>query len=274
MIAAVKPRRARPISYARDLWARREFTWFLALGRMKAQNASTVLGLVWWIVNPLLLGMIYLLVFGVVLQSARAQPDYLGYLLSGIFAFYYTRQAVNGAASSLLTSARMIANLRFPRLVLPLASLVEAAAGFLASLLVLILTVGLYGGHWPNAQFLLLVPAFLLQTMFNLGISGVVARLALPFRDLHNLVPYLMRLWLYLSPIIWPLSMLENAPEWAQQVLTANPMFSILGLYRMAFLGWPFELQTLLTAAAWSVGSVLVGVWVFVRAEDKMARYL
>ena len=79
--------------YVEDLWARREFIWYMAISNVKARNASTALGLFWWVLNPLLLGTIYFFIFGVVLGLARD----LGHLLSGMFVFYFTSASITGA---------------------------------------------------------------------------------------------------------------------------------------------------------------------------------
>ncbi|MGH8875001.1 MAG: ABC transporter permease [Acidimicrobiia bacterium] len=266
-----RARRAR--QYLLDLWNRREFAWFLAMGNLKARHASTALGLFWWVLNPLLLAAVYFLVFGVIFRGAQG-PDYIGYLLSGIFVFHYTHHAMTGGAHSILQNSKLLANLRFPRLVLPIASLIEAAAGFLASLGVFYLIVIPTSGTFPGLHTALLLVIFPLHTLFNLGLGAITARLAVPFRDINNLVPYLTRLWLYLSPVIWPLAFLDAVSTTAQQLARLNPMFSVISAYRMAVLGDPFDPAVLWWSAAWSLGLALVGVGLFVKYEGQMVRHL
>ncbi len=261
-------------AYVRHLWNRREFAFHLALGNVKARNASTTLGLIWWVINPLLLGGIYALVFGVILDIQRGEENYIAYLLAGMFAFYYTRSVMVGAVNSIIQNARLLANLPFPRLVLPGSALIESAVGFVASLGIYYLIVGPIDGVWPGSTVWWLLPAFLLHTLFSFGLGALVARLAVPFRDLNNLVPYVLRLWLYVSPVIWPVTFLENARPGIQQVLEWNPLFPILAVYRHALMGQTLTGGDVVVASTWSVLLFLFGVGLFVRNEGRMTRYI
>lgn len=274
---SVPMRRALPAAstYARELWDRREFAWFLALGNLKARNASTALGLIWWVLNPLLLGAIYGLVFGVILDVRRGVEDYLAYLLAGIFPFYYTRSAMTGGVGSIISNAKLISNLRFPRMVLPLSAMVESAVGFLVSIPVYYLIVGPVLGVWPTATVVWLLPAFVIMTLFNLGLSALVARFAVPFRDINNLVPYFTRLWLYLSPIIYPTQFLEeNVSGALSTAIQANPLFSMLAIFRHGFMGLPLSWGDVAAATAWALVALVGGVGMFIRYESRMTRYL
>jgi teichoic acid transport system permease protein len=246
------------------------------MGNLKARNASTVLGLLWWVLNPLLLGAVYGLVFGVLFpREVRGdEPSYIAYLLSGMFPFYFTRSAMVGGVNSIVSNTRLLANLHFPRLVLPLAALLESWIGFIASLFTFFLIVGPIDGIWPGTDIWWLIPAMAIHTVFNFGLSTLVARVAVPFRDLNNLVPYFVRLWLYLSPIIYPVEFFENAPDFVGVLLRANPLFSMLNMYRGGLLGSPVSSSDVFTATAWAIGVAVVGVISFVKYEGKMARYL
>lgn len=258
--------------YSRELWRRREFAWYLAMGNLKARNASTALGLFWWVLNPLLLGLVYFTVFGVIFGGRRGE-DFLEYLLSGMFAFHFTQLALVGGANSVLNNSKLIVNLHMPRLILPVANLIEAAVGFLASIGVFYVLVIPIAGVYPTTSLLLFPLPLALQMIFNIGLAALAARLAVPFRDMTNLIPYLTRLWLYLSPIIWPLSILEGHRR-LTAVVNLNPMTHLLGLYRTALLGHPFKWVDLWTTAAWAFGIGVLGVAVFVKYEGRMARYL
>ena len=257
-------------TYGADLWSRREFAWFMAMGNLKAKNASTAFGLAWWVINPLLLGLVYYLVFGVIFPGQRD----LGYLMAGMFVFHFTSQSMTGGANAILQNSKLLVNLRFPRLVLPLANLAESGVGFLASLIVL------YGLAIPSGsvETLRYLPWLLviapIHVFFNLGLSALTARLAVPFRDINNITPYVTRLWLYLSPIIWPLSFLDDLTAAQRFAVELNPMYWIINAYRTALLGSEFELA----AFGWSALSALLigvaGVALFVKYENRIVRYL
>lgn len=277
-VTATRPQgvgyRARRLrNYLSDLWARREFAWYLAAGNLKARNASTALGLFWWVLNPLLLGLVYFVVFGILFGDNRPD-DYVAYLLSGMFVFHFTHQSMTGGANSILQNSKLLANLKFPRMVLLLSAVIESGIGFLASLVVYYAIAIPTAGVWPSLSLLWIVVALPIQVLMNLGLAALVARLAVPFRDINNLIPYLNRLWLYLSPIIWPLSFLDNAGEVMNTLVRLNPMFDLISLYRTALMGMPFDPQALLLAAIWGVGLFLLGAGLFVTYENRMVRYL
>lgn len=273
MTVTAAPGRAREqedASYVRLLWARRDFALYLAFGQVRARNASTALGTVWWVLNPLLLAGIYFLLFGVIFRAQQTVEDYLAYLLSGLFAFYYTRAAVLGSMSTLLSNAKLMANLRFPRLVLPLAGLLEGLVGFLAAVAVfLVITAPTLGA--PPPSVLLLPIVVLLHTLFNVGLGAAVARFAVPFRDVKNLVPYALRLWLYASPVVY---VIDQAPEALRVALLFNPMTPYLDLYRFALLGREVDALTWGSAVAWAVVAAVVGIGMFVKGEKTFARHL
>jgi teichoic acid transport system permease protein len=263
-----------PGSYVRELWLRRDFAIFMAVGNLRARNASTYLGLMWWVIDPILLGMVYFLVFGVILKTGRGDSSFIAYLLSGMFPFYYTRAALQGGANSITQNARMLVNLRFPRLIMPMAALIEGLVGFLASILIYLAIVGPIAGQLPGVQFAIFPAVLLIHTMFNLGLGAFFARIAVPFRDIGNVIPYFLRIWLYLSPIIWTLDLLDRAPAFAVRALRMNPMFHIISLYRSALQGSVIEPESVIIATVWGVAVFVIGVGMFVRAERTMVRYL
>lgn len=261
----------RLVFYMRELWRRREFVWFLAMGNFKARNASTALGLFWWVLNPLLLSLVYWFVFGFIFPTGR---DII-YLMSGMFVFHFTAQSLTGGANAILQNSKLLTNLKFPRLILPLANLLESLVGFVVSLGVLLVVQLAVRQSVPSTSLALLLLAVPLQFAFNLGLASVAARLAVPFRDINNFIPYLNRIWLYTSPIIWPLSVLdEPRAEVLARFVEFNPMFSIISVYRAALIGDPLDLALLTRFALWAGVLGLVGVALFVRYEGKIARHL
>lgn len=265
----------RLVAYLKDLWRRREFAWFLAKGNIRAANASTVLGAVWWVLNPLLLASIYFLVFGVIFAGGRrGDPGYLAYLLSGMFPFHFTSRAFSGGANTLLSNSKLLVNVKFPRLILPISGIMEGFVGFLASLAVFYIVIVPLSGAWAGADTFMLFLIVPLHLLFSLGLSTIGARLAVPFRDIGNLIPYVNRLWLYLSPIIWFAGDIDGLPEWVQTIIRINPMYSILGVYRLALTGEPMPEGALLMAVVWSLGLGAFGIASFIRFESRMVRYL
>lgn len=261
-------------NYLRNLWRWREFGWFLAMGNLKARNASTSLGLFWWVLNPLIMAAIYFLVFGVIFDGRRGDEDFVAWLLSGVFVFNYTATAMTSGANSVLANGRLLVNIRFPRMVLPISAVIETGVGFALSIPVYYVIVWPANGLAPGAGLVWLPAAFGLHTLFNLGLAAWTARLAVPFRDINNLLPHITRLWLYLSPIIWPLSFIESRGGWMEQLASFNPMFGLLSFYRTALMGRPLDGGAFALALAWTLLIGLGGIISFTRHEGNMVRHL
>ncbi len=261
-------------TYVRNLWRWREFGWFLAMGNLKARNASTSLGLFWWVLNPLIMAAVYFLVFGVLFDGRRGDEDFLAWLLSGVFAFNFTATTMTSGANSILANRNLLVNIRFPRLVLPFSAVIETGVGFILSIAVFYVIAWPTNGVLPGRSIIWLPAAIGLHTFFNLGLAALTARLAIPFRDINNLVPHITRLWLYLSPIIWPLSLIEGRGGWLGQLASANPMFGLLSFYRMALMGRELDIAAFVTALLWVALIGAGGIISFVRHEGNMVRYL
>lgn len=262
-------------SYILGLWDRREFAWYLALGNLRAQNSSTVFGIVWYVLNPLLLAGVYFFVFGFIITgSRRGDPAFLAYLVSGMFVFHFTSRTMMGGARTITGNSKIMVNLRFPRLLLPIASIIESGIGFLVSIAAFFLIILPIARIWPGAMFLWFFPIFIAQIIMNVGLTALSARLTVPFRDIGNLLPYLTRIWLYLSPIIWTFDRIDEAPAWVTRLVHLNPMFYFLNVYRGALLGTPFAIQDLAIAYLFAVVIAAIGITSFVRFEGKLVQYL
>jgi teichoic acid transport system permease protein len=277
-------------SYVRELWARREFIVHLARGNLAAKTAEARLGVLWWVLNPLLLSAIYFVVFGLIIRGTnRSSASFLAYLIVGVLVFRFFTVTLSQSAGLIISNAKLIVNLRFPRLVLPIAAVLEGLITFLASLSVFYLLVtpvsciqaarDVVGVTCiaPTYRLALLPIPLLLLVMFTLGIGAFVARWAVPIRDVRNVIPHVTRFWFYLSPVLWGTERLASvADDWPLlvYVLEANPMYAFLSLFRTALINDPFEPLLLASGTAWAVIVMLLGVRGFVRHEDEMARYL
>ena len=181
---------------------------------------------------------------------------------------------MTGSAKMITGSGKLVTTIAFPRMVLPLAALIEALTAFLVSLATFYFLVAPINNIWPTWWLLFFPVPLLLHTMFTLGMGALTARLVVPIRDFRNVIPHLTRMWFYLSPILWTLDRIEGAATWIQVVVKVNPMFSFLSLYRTAMMGRPLEPVYIGIGAAWAVVVLVLGVRTFVRNEGAMARYL
>jgi teichoic acid transport system permease protein len=262
------------VAYFRDLWDRRFFIRELAFGNILGKHASDLLGILWWLINPLMMTGVYFIVFGMILGGRRGDPAFLAYLLVGVFGFRFMSGTMTGSIKLITGSGKLITTIAFPRMVMPLAAMIEEMTGFLVALASFYFLVAPINNIWPTLWLFFFPVPLILHSMFTLGLGTITARLAVPIRDVRNVVPHITRMWFYLSPILWTLDRIEDRALWIKAIVEVNPMFSYLSLYRTAMMGRPLEWVHLAAGAAWGVVVLVIGVWTFVRNEDSMARYL
>ena len=191
-----------------------------------------------------------------------------------MFAFNYTATAMTSGANSILANRLLLVNIRFPRLVLPMSAIIETGVGFVFSIAIYYLIAWPVNGVSPGVSLMWLPAAVALHTIFNLGLAAWAARLAIPFRDINNLLPHLTRLWLYLSPIIWPLAFLQDRGGAVENLAVLNPMYGLLSFYRMALMGRELDLAAFGVAVLWTLLLGGGGILSFVRHEGNMVRHL
>ena len=253
-------------AYLRMLWARREFALLVPLGEMRQRNMDTLLGGSWHVLNPLFQAAIYYLLFGVLLQQRAGVENYPAWLIIGLFLFGLTQKSVQSSARIIVTKAGMLRSLNFPAGILPISVNLSEMLAFIPAAGVMLLVV-VATGESPALVWVLLVPLVLLQLGMNLGLSLIVARLTVHFRDLDNLLNHLLRMWMYFSGVLFPIDL---APEgWIREVLRVNPPHTFLETARGLLLDGTLDVRSATFAAGWAVAALVVGVLFFHRYEGR-----
>lgn len=256
--------------YLRRLWSRRDFVWAVPLGQLRAQTESTVLGASWHLLNPMLTAALYYLIFGVLFGGRGLVENYPAFLVVGIFAFLYTTRAVQAGAGSVTTNMGLITQINFPRLALPVAATVAETVSHCVALLALLAMVPILGGG-IGLSWLLLLPIVVLQALFNLGLAMIAARLAFQYRDVQNLLPHLLRFWMYLSGLFFTVELViesVGAGNPLVRVFEANPGYIFMTLMRAALLdGYTAASWMWLAAVGWTV-ALVIGGFVFFRGKE------
>lgn len=256
------------VPYVRQLWRRRKFAVRMARADLKAQHYDTVLGQLWAVLNPLLLAAVYYLIFGVILGTQKGNPVYLAMLLSGLFAFYYTRNSLQFGAKSIVGGGAMILNTAFPRALLPISSLIEALLTYLPMLAVYAV-FHLVADYPVGIQLVALPVIVMIQTIFNLGLALLFAALNVYFRDTSSFLPYVTRIWLYLSPVLYSV---KQVPADLKPVLAMNPLFPLLAAWHEVLVDGRFpSVGNLAYSLAWAIAVLLGGAWFFVSREREFA---
>ncbi len=232
----LRPSAERPpvFQYIRNLWQRRHFIMAFATARNIAMYTEARLGQLWQVLTPLLNAGVYYLIFGLLLHINRGIPNYLAFLVTGVFVFNFTQRAFISTSTVITESLPLIRALRFPRAALPLAYVMIELQQMLLSLVVLA-AILLITGEPITWYWLLAIPALLLQTVFNVGAGLAVARLGSNVNDFSQLLPFLMRTWLYVSGVLFQISTLDVARKWVA-LLQINPAAIYITLMREALL--------------------------------------
>ncbi|WP_067490959.1 ABC transporter permease [Actinomadura hibisca] len=273
--------------YVQDLWQRRTFIWNFATAKTAATYSGSRLGQLWQILTPLLNAGVYYLIFGLLLGQKKGIDNYTAFLITGVFVFTFTQRSLTAGAKSVGNNLSLIRALHFPRASLPFAHVIMELQQLLISMAVLMVIV-LATGEPLTWSWLLLVPALLLQLVFNIGISLAIARTGAFVRDIQQLLPFITRTWLYLSGVFFLIpekvaSLDENGYGWVGKILEINPGAVFIELVRGALMasydkdlagvhGVTSQPTLWLYALVWAVVAFAGGFWYFYRAEERYGR--
>ncbi|WP_436771651.1 ABC transporter permease [Yinghuangia sp. YIM S09857] len=260
--------------YMRQLWGRRHFIMAFANAKTRASYSTARLGQVWQVLTPLLNAAIYYLIFGMMLKTDRGIDNFVAFLVTGIFVFGFTQTAVLAGARSISSQLNLIRALHFPRASLPISFTIVQLQQLLISMVVLFAIV-LGKGEPLTLKWLLVVPALACQFVFNIGLSMIVARFGATVTDINQLIPFLMRTWLYVSGVFYSIATFtEDAPSWVRHALESNPASVYIELVRDSLI----ESHVTIPAHTWLLGvgwALVVGIGGFVyfwRAEERYGR--
>jgi teichoic acid transport system permease protein len=253
--------------YVRELWQRRQFAFALSRTTLRAQHFNTVLGQLWLIINPLLLALVYFLLIDILAGGSKGEV-YLANLMACLFAFRLVTMSVRQGARSVVGGGRLILNTAFPRVLLPLSSVLTAFIRFLPMVLIYVVMHAVAG--LPVGPHLLWVlPIFALFVVFASGAAMFVSTLQVYFRDLRMFLPYFMRLWLYISPVLY---YVDDVPERFKPLVALNPLYPLLGaLSEVVNQGESPSPTFFLWGLGWAAAAFLLGALFFISREREFA---
>jgi teichoic acid transport system permease protein len=222
--------------YLVTLWQRRHFITGYATARNVSMYTEARLGQVWQVLTPLLNAGVYYLVFGLLFQAARGVQHYPAFLVTGVFVFAFTERSIVTGSNVMRANLQLIRALYFPRASLPLAYVLVELQQMLVGMVVLFV-IQLVSGEPLTWYWFLLIPAVVLQTMFNTGAALVVARLGGSVQDVSELIPFFLRITRYFCGVMYMVTTLPaSVPIWAQKVLSLNPPAVYISLARVALM--------------------------------------
>ncbi|TDT42847.1 teichoic acid transport system permease protein [Streptomyces sp. BK208] len=271
---------ARPslMEYVRQLWGRRHFILAFSQAKLTAQYSQAKLGQLWQVATPLLNAFVYFAIFGLILDAGKgmAKDVYIPFLVTGVFVFTFTQSSAMAGVRAISGNLGLVRALHFPRASLPVSFALQQLQQLLASMIVMF-AVAIGFGSYPTLSWLLIVPALLLQFLFNVGLALIVARMGAKTPDLAQLMPFIMRTWMYASGVMFSIPiMLKDKPGWVADLLQWNPAAVYMDLIRFALIdGYGSENlppHVWAVALGWAVVLAVGGFVYFWKAEERYGR--
>lgn len=254
--------------YLEEIWERRALVWHLARTDMKAKHFDTILGKAWLVVDPIVMAATFYLVRVVFQSGAKADAGFfMAHLIMGISFFFYVRAIVEGGSRCILGNKSLVLNTSAPRGVFPAVVLVRAVLELIPAMFVYFAVHWITGQPWGLSLVLLPVVVALL-TIFALGLGLLFAPFVVFYRDTGTLLPYVIRIWLYITPVMYAVG---EIPPGVKPILVLNPLYPYFYMLEEIFkANWPSPTY-FLWAGAWSAAALVVGMFLFMRRERDYA---
>lgn len=263
----IRPKKSwAPIDF-REVWMHREIFYLLIWRDLKLRYKQTVLGAVWVILQPLLMTMVFTIFFWLIGRPPVEKVPYPLFLYAGLLPWIFFSTAVLSSSYSLISQADMVRKVYFPRVLLPAASVGVRLSDFIISLMALILLM-LYYGVYPAASILLLPFVVLNLWLFTTVLGTWLAALNIKYEDVGTLLPVLLQIWMFVSPVIYPANLVPRRWEWLYYL---NPMAGITEGFRASLFNLEFNWSGLLTSSAITLLLLILLSYSFRRIEDEFA---
>lgn len=253
-----------------ELWRYRELFYFLTWRDVKIRYKQTALGAAWAILQPLMAMLVFTIFFGRLAGIEKRVPGvpYPVFVFAGLLPWTFFANAVSNSSNSLVGSTNLITKVYFPRIIVPFAAVGAWLVDFIVSVCVLGLLMAWYGiaPTWQLAA----APLFLLGVVLAAaGVGSWLSALTVSYRDFRYVVPFLIQIWMFMSPVIFPPSFVPGRWQW---LFALNPMSGLIGGFRAAFLGkTSFEWDHIGLSMMVSVALFLIGAYYFRKVERGFA---
>ena len=251
-----------------EIWQYRELLYLLVWRDLKVRYKQSVLGIAWVVIQPLAAMLIFTIIFNRLLGVAsESGVPYPIFVYSGLLPWMYFAGALSRCSTSVVNNANLVSKIYFPRMVIPIAAVLSGLVDLGVALLILVAMMIFYGMA-PGLAILTLPFVLLLAALTALGVGLWLSALNVQYRDVQYIVPFVVQIWMYLTPVIYPISNIPSSWRWLYNL---NPMVGVVGSFRGALLG---DVQSGIIAATAIVIVALVvlpGAFYFRRMEDTFA---
>ena len=265
----IRPSRGWSAINLRDLWLYRELIYFMTWRDLKVRYKQTLLGVAWAVIKPFMTMVVFTIFFGNLAKMSSDGLPYAVFTLTALLPWELFTAALNQASQSLVKSSNMITKVYFPRIILPLSSILAGLVDFLIAFVILLLMMWYY--HITPTPAVWTLPLYLLLALVTaLGVGLWLAALNVLYRDINYITPFLTQFWLFITPIVYPVS---NIPEKWRMLYAINPMTGVVEGFRWALLGSQASAPTGMLAVSSGVAILLLvsGLFYFRRTERRFA---
>jgi lipopolysaccharide transport system permease protein len=255
-----------PIRLA-ELWQYRELLYFLSWRDVKTRYKQTALGVAWAIIQPFCTMIVFSLFFGRLANIPSDAIPYPIFAYAALVPWNFFANGLTQASTSLVLGSTIITKVYFPRLAMPIAAVLSGIVDFVLAFVVL-LGMMLYYGLLPSPKVVLLPFFLVLALITSLGASLWLSALYVQYRDIRQVVPFLVQLWLFSTPVAYPSSLLSE--PW-RTVYGLNPMVGVVEGFRWVLLGTPAPGPMLLVSCLVALAVLVAGAFYFRRMEKTFA---
>lgn len=254
----------------RELWEYRELFYFFTWRDIKIKYKQTVLGFLWAILQPLYMTLVFTLFIGdTIVQKTQLTIPYPIFALSGMLLWGIFSGGMSNAANSMVSNASIIKKIYFPRLIIPISSILVALVDFLMAFVIFIVLLFVYRVEINFSALLLLPISLFITSLAAMGCGTFFAALNIKYRDVRYIIPFLVQGLLFLTPVLYPINISSNSS--AQFVLKLNPLSGALELMRGLFVGYGINYETVFVSSITSLCLFIIGIVYFRKTEAYFA---
>jgi len=264
----IRPAGQQSVLDLRELWQYRHLLATLVWRTLRVRYQQTVIGVGWALLQPLLLAFVFTIIFGRLAGIPTNGQPYPIFVLSGLLVWLFVAQSFNTATISMVANAHLITRIYFPRVILILTALITGLVDLLCAFLLLALMMMWYGIA-PTIGVVFFIPMLALAMLTVFGLSLWLSALNVAYRDIGHVMPFLVQLWMFLSPVIYPSTLL---PPKYSFLYALNPVVSVIDTSRWAFTGGPPPTGWMVAVSCFMTALLCAsGYWFFRRHESTFA---
>lgn len=253
-----------------ELWQYRELFYFFTWRDVKVKYKQTILGFAWAILQPFLTMVIFSLFFGHALSVPSDNIPYPVFVFSGLLLWNIFSSGITSAGNSMVTNANIIKKIYFPRFIIPMSAILVSLFDFLIAAFIFILMLVYYKVNVHLFQVAVFIPLSIFITCIStFGIGTLLAALNIKYRDFRYVIPFLVQSLLFLTPVIYPLTIIKQ--HWLHYIVAFNPMYSAIILFRSAFSGTTPSFDLLVISTSSAIFFFILGMYYFRKTEAYFA---